>query len=123
MPCPIHIYYCLVILVTISDILSTIMSPIYLVTLLDTYYTSCDNTVFLYTYILHFMYSVSGIPYTHCHYLITTLWYSYFEYFISTCSYSSRHHYAIVIIRLNKKYKVIKTYYMLLIHIDVIRNT
>jgi len=35
----------------------------------------------------------------------------------------SRHHYATATIRLNKKYKVIKTCYMLLIYTDVIRNT
>ena len=123
MTCPIHVYYCSVIFVTIPDILSTILSLVYLITLPDTCYTLCGDTLFMYTYTMHSMYSISCIPCRHYYCIITTLWYGYSVYFISTCSYSSRYHYATVIIRLNKKYKVIKTCYMLLIHTDVIRNT
>ena len=58
MTCPIHVYYCSFVLVTIPDILTNIMSPVYLVTLPDTCYTSCINTLFMYTYTLHSMYSI-----------------------------------------------------------------
>ena len=53
MTCLIHVYYCSVVLVIISDILSIIMPPIYLATLLDTCYTSCGDTLFMYMYTLH----------------------------------------------------------------------
>ena len=111
--CPIHVYYCSILLV---------MLPIYLVTLPDTRYTSCGDTLFMYTYTLHSIYSVSCIPCKHCYCIITISQYSYSACFISTCSYSLRHHYATVIIRLNQKYKIIKTCYMLLIYTDVIKN-
>ena len=44
MTCLIHVYYCSVVLITIPDILYTIMSLVYLVTLSDTCYTSCGDT-------------------------------------------------------------------------------
>jgi len=58
---PIHVYYCSVVLFTILDILCSIMSHVYLVIFHDTCYTSCGDTLFMYTYTLHSMYSVSGI--------------------------------------------------------------
>ena len=65
MTCPIYAYYYSVILVAIPDILST--SLVYLVTLPDTCYTSCGDTLFMYTYTLHFMYFVSCIPCRYNH--------------------------------------------------------
>ena len=108
MTCLIHIYYCSIVLITISNILSTIMSPVYLVTLPNTCCTSCGDTLFMYTYTLHSTYSVSCISCKHCYSIITTQLYGYSVYFISIHSYSSWQHYATVILRLNKKYKVIK---------------
>jgi len=115
MTCLIHVYYCSVVLITVSDILSTVMSPIYLVTLSDTY-TSYGDTLCMYTYTLHSIYSVPCILCRHCCYIITTLLlYNYntvvwlfcilhiYMFIFSTIPYAT------VIIRLNKKYKVIKT--------------
>ena len=108
MTCPIHVYYCSVVHVTILDILSIILSPIYLVILLDTCYTSGNNTLFMYTYTLHFMYSISCLSCRYCYRIIITQFCGYSAYFLSIYSYSSRHHYATTILRLNKTYKVIK---------------
>ena len=59
---PRHVYYYSVVLITIPDILSTIVSLLYLVTLYIICYTSCSDTSFMYTYALHSMYSVSLYP-------------------------------------------------------------
>ena len=40
----IHVYYCVVVLVTIPDVLSTIMLPVDFATLPDACYTSCGDT-------------------------------------------------------------------------------
>jgi len=55
------------VLVIIPDILSTIMSLVQLVTLPETCHTSCGDTLFLYTYILHSINYVSCILCRHCH--------------------------------------------------------
>ena len=65
MTCARHLYYCLFILVTISDILSTIMSLVYLVTFTDICYTPCGNTLFMYMYTLHCIYSALCISCKH----------------------------------------------------------
>ena len=121
MACPIHVYYCSVVLVTISDILSTIMSHVYLVTFSDICYTSCGDTLLMYTYILHLMYSFSCIPCRHFYYIITTVKYDFLH--TSYLHVNIHHNTITTAIRLNNKYKVIKTYHMLLIHTDVIKNT
>ena len=59
MTCSIYVYFYSVVHVTISNILFSIMSSVYLVTLTDTCYTSCGDTLFMYTYTLHSMYSFS----------------------------------------------------------------
>ena len=71
--CPIHVYYCSVIPITIPDILSTIMSPEHLVTLPDICCTSWGDTLSMYTHTLYFMYSVSCILCRHCYCIITWL--------------------------------------------------
>ena len=62
MTCLIHVYYCVVVLVTIPDILSTIMLPVDFATLPDTGYTSCGDILFMYTYTLHCMLLVPVCP-------------------------------------------------------------
>ena len=42
-----------------------IMSPVYLVTLLDTCYTPCGNTLFMYTYTLHCITLQTSLLYMH----------------------------------------------------------
>ena len=67
----IHVYSCLVVLVTVPDHLSSIMLHVYFVTLPDTCYTSCGDTLFMYMYTLHCMplvpvYPIDIIPvYSH----------------------------------------------------------
>ena len=65
MPCPIHVSYCLVALVTIPDILSTIMSHVYFVTLPDTCYTSGSDTLLMYIYTLHSIHFLFHIFFVH----------------------------------------------------------
>ena len=62
MTCLIHVYYCVVVLVTIPDIFSTIMLSVDFATLPDTCYTSCGDTLFMYTYTLHCMHLVPVYP-------------------------------------------------------------
>ena len=62
MTCLIHVYYCVVVLVTVPDMLSTIMLPVDFATLPDTCYTSCGDTLFMYMYTLHCMPLVPVYP-------------------------------------------------------------
>ena len=67
MTCLIHVYYYVVVLITIPDFLSTIMLHVDLSTLPDACYTSCGDTLFMYTYTLHCMplgpvYPIDTIP-------------------------------------------------------------
>ena len=71
MTCLIHVYYCLVVLVTIPDNLSAIMLPVYFVTLSDTCYTFCYGTLFMSTYTLHTMYFLFHIFFVHASFLYT----------------------------------------------------
>ena len=63
MTCLIHVSYYVVVLITVPVMLSTIMLPVDFATLPDTYYTSCGDTLFMYTYTLHCKYSGLCIPY------------------------------------------------------------
>ena len=89
MTCLIHVYYCLVVLVTTPDHLFAIMLHVYVVplsgtcytfcggilltTLPDACYTSCGDILFMYTYTLHCMplvpvYTIDIISvYSHCY--------------------------------------------------------
>ena len=85
MTCLIHVSYCVVVLVTVPVILSTIMLPVDFATLPDACYTSCGDTLFMYTYTLHCMclvpvYHIDTIPVYSHRYLHTS----------STCSHASR---------------------------------
>ena len=62
MTCLIHVYYCVVVLVTVRIILSTIMLPVDFATLLDTCYTSCGDALFMYMYTMHCMPLVPVYP-------------------------------------------------------------
>ena len=58
MTCLTHVYYCpFIFLLFLSDMLSTIMSPVYLITLSYICYTPCGNVLFMHTYTLHCIYS------------------------------------------------------------------
>ena len=71
MTCLIHVYFCVVVLVTFPDMFSTIMLPVDFATLPNACYTSCGDTLFMYTYTLHCMplvpvYPIDTIPvYSH----------------------------------------------------------
>ena len=65
MRCSTHVYYCPFILVTIPDVLFTIMSHVYLVTRFYICHTLCGNTLFMDTYTLHCLYSALCIPCRH----------------------------------------------------------
>jgi len=58
MTCSTHVYYCPFIFVTIPDLLSTIMTPVYLVPRSSICYTPCGNILFMAIYIL----CVASIP-------------------------------------------------------------
>ena len=62
MTCLIHVSYCVVVIVTIPVILSIIVLPIDFATLSDACYTSCDDTLFMYTYTLYCMALVPVYP-------------------------------------------------------------
>ena len=62
MTCLIHVYSCVVVLVTVPVGLSTIMFPVDFATLPDACYTSCGNTLFMYKSTLHCMPSVPVYP-------------------------------------------------------------
>jgi len=69
-----HVYYCSVVLVTVPDILSIIMSHVYLITLPDTCYTSCGDILSCTDILCNSMYVVSCIPCRHCYNHITVVW-------------------------------------------------
>ena len=73
MTCLIHVYHCSLVLVTIPDSLSTIMSPVYLVSLPDTCYTSCGDILSCTDILCNSMYVVSCIPCRHYYCIITAL--------------------------------------------------
>ena len=62
MTCSTSVYYCPFIFVTIPDMLFTIMSLVYLVTLSDIRYTPCGTMWFMYMYPLHCKHSAICIP-------------------------------------------------------------
>ena len=94
--CSTHGYYCPFLFVTLPDMLSILMSPVYLIALLDICYTPCDDTLFMYMYTLHCIYSALCIR-CRLHYCIcTTQKYGYVAYCRSACSFPSRYHYTIV---------------------------
>ena len=114
--CSIHVYYCLLILVTLPDILPTTMSHVYCARHVE--------TLFMYMYTLHSMYSLSHV------YSINTL--LLYKHYTIVWLFCALHIYMFIIIatphatvtfRLNKKYKIIKTYYMVFKHIDLIRKS
>ena len=108
-------YYYPVILVTLPDILPATMSHVYCALHVE--------TLFMYTYTLHSMYSLS-----HVYSVNTLLLYKHHTVVWLLCVL---HIYIFIIItphatvtfRLNKKYKIIKTYYMILKYIDLIRKS
>ena len=110
MTCLIHVYYYLFILVTLTAILFTTMSHVYLTLLV--FFT---DTLFMYTYTLHFMYSLFYVFsvdtlfwYNHKHCSVITS-----VYFMFRCSYlSSLYCHVISTISSNSKYKVIKTWHV-----------
>ena len=76
-PCLIHVFYCIVVLVTVPDHLSAIMLQVHFVTLPSTCYTFCDGILLMYMYTLHCIYSVFCIPCRHHVCLCTTPYYVY----------------------------------------------
>ena len=90
MTCSTHVYYCPF---TISDMLFTIMSPVYLVMLSDIRYTPYGNMRFRYMYTLHCKYSALCIPcILHFVYIHNTVVWVYCMLHI--CMFSSiTHHY------------------------------
>ena len=76
MTCLLHVYYCLVVLVTIPDNLSTtmfLMWSVYFIPLPDTYYTFCGSILLMYTYTLHFTYFLFHIYSSCTHYSYTLM--------------------------------------------------
>ena len=69
--CSTHGYYSPFLFVTLPDMLSTLMSHVYLVALLDICYTPCGDTLFMYMYNLHCIYSALCIR-CRLHYCIYT---------------------------------------------------
>jgi len=93
MTCLIHVYYCLVVLVTVRDKLSAILLPVYFVTLPGTCYTFCGGILLMYMYtsalhIFCFLYTLqTSLLYMHN----TVLWLCFIC--TSACSFLSRYHY------------------------------
>jgi len=76
----IHVYSCLVVLVTVPDHLSSIMLHVYFVTLPGTCYTFCGGILLMYMYTLHCISSIFCIPCRHHYCIYTTLFYGYIAY-------------------------------------------
>ena len=100
---------------SLSCHLYTLLQFLIFVTIHVVIHYSC-TCILCIQFIMFHVYPVDIVTASH----ITVIWLLCILHI--TCSYSSQHHYATVIIRLNKKYKVIKTCYMLLLHTDVIRT-
>ena len=73
MTCLIHVYYCLVVLVTVPDNLSTIMLLVYFVTLPGTCYTLCYGTLLCIPCIILFHIFFVHTPCLYTHDTITRL--------------------------------------------------
>ena len=87
MTCLIHVYYCVVVLVTVPIILSTIMLSV------DTCYTSCVDALFMYTYTMHCMplvlvYPIDTIPVCSHRYRMVA-YFIYMFIFITSSLYNS----------------------------------
>ena len=75
-----HVYYCLVVLVTVPDHLFAIMLHVYVVPLPATCYAFCGGILLMYMYTLHCLYSVFCIPCRHHYCLCTTPYDGYIAY-------------------------------------------